>query len=633
MEDIIDILGYRRKISREVHVGGTALGGNNPIRIQTMTTTNTNNIDETVEQSIRAIDAGAEYIRITTQGKREAQSLGLIKGQIRQRGYRTPIIADIHFNPAVALEAAKYADKIRINPGNYADKSRSSASSVSDMEYEQELVRVEERFMDLLNLCKKNGVAIRIGVNHGSLSQRIMNRYGDTPEGMAHSAMEFLRICRRHNYHNLVVSMKSSNTRIMVQATRYLVKFMKAEGMNYPLHLGVTEAGEGEDGRIKSAVGIGALLVDGIGDTIRVSLTEEPENEIPVAKTLAYFFENWERIDFQIRPNGIAINPLEYCRRETFPINRIGGDNPPVVVADLSQTGEITLELLELWGWTFKQVNNKWYAADNAADYILVGSSSVSQIPNLKDLPLVGSEKCCAIKLVNKETFLLSETINTPFFIDASVEDVDKELMDKLENSKKAVLLLRGIPYQFHSIRNSIFYLLENNIKNPVVLAFSVDSSSAESFLLLSASIAGPLFLDGLGDGIMLSGYKDVEHKIIRETSFGILQASRVRISKTEFISCPGCGRTLFNLNETLRKVKEQTAHLKGLKIGVMGCIVNGPGEMADADYGYVGSGHGLVTLYRRKEVIKKNIPETQAVDELIALIKSNGDWIEARTS
>jgi (E)-4-hydroxy-3-methylbut-2-enyl-diphosphate synthase len=629
MEKIINILGYRRKITREVSIGETALGGSNPIRIQTMTTTNTNSIDETVEQSIRSIEAGADYIRITTQGKREAQSLALIKEKIRQRGYRTPIIADIHFNPAAALEAAKYADKIRINPGNYADKSRSSASSITDIEYEQELTRVEDRFIDLLNQCKQYEVAIRIGVNQGSLSKRIMNRYGDTPVGMAHSAMEFLRICRKHNYHNLVVSMKSSNTRVMVQATRYLVKFMQAEGMDYPLHLGVTEAGEGEDGRIKSAVGISALLIDGIGDTIRVSLTEEPENEIPVAKTLVNFFESWESHCCPVRPNAIAINPFEFNRRETLSIVKIGGNNHPVVVADLSQGGEITLEMLKLWGWTFQQNNNKWQAADNAADYILVGNSLVSRIPTPIGLPLVGNDKCCAIKLVNKETFLKSETYDNPFFLDIGIEEVDKELMDKLSNSKKAVLLLSGIPYQFHSIRNTILYLVENNIKNPLVFALRINPSSIESFLILSSAVAGPIFLDGLADGIMLSNSTDIGHKVIRETSFGILQASRVRISKTEFISCPGCGRTLFNLNETLRKVKERTSHLKGLKIGVMGCIVNGPGEMADADYGYVGSGHGLVTLYRRKEVVKRNIPENQAVDELIALIKNNADWVD----
>jgi len=596
-----------------------------------MTSTNTNNIKETVEQTIRAIEAGAEYIRITTQGVREAKSLEKVKTELRNKGYETPLIADIHFNPSAALEAAKFADKIRINPGNYSDKSRTSAVNFSVSDYEMDLHKAEERFLGLLKICKQNNVAIRIGVNHGSLSHRIMNRFGDTPEGMAHSAMEFLRICQKHDHHQLVVSMKSSNTRVMVQATRYLYKMMNDEGMNYPLHLGVTEAGEGEDGRIKSAVGIGALLIDGLGDTIRVSLTEEPEKEIPVAKLLVGVFKNWKNQKVTTIPKTIKVNPFQYNKRKTASILNIGGDNAPVVMANLSQQKQLDLKNIGEWGWTFNNTDGDWIAGENAADYFYTGEASMAHLPNPEGLPLVGftnNSRYRCFKL-NSSDFK-KDSPQEPYFIETDAKSLSIEQIKLLKNHPSAIIILKAdSPYEFYSLRNVLFSFIESDIKNPCIISFGFPEASPGKLQVESAAITGSLFLDGMGDGLILSAPEQITQKSIRSTTFGILQAARVRITRTEFISCPGCGRTLFNLNQTLRRVKEKTAHLKGLKIGVMGCIVNGPGEMADADYGYVGSGKGLVTLYRKKEVIQKNIPESQAVDKLIQLIKDNNDWVE----
>ncbi|MFP4556495.1 MAG: (E)-4-hydroxy-3-methylbut-2-enyl-diphosphate synthase [Bacteroidales bacterium] len=622
---------YKRKPTVEVAIGSSPLGGRNPIRLQTMTSTNTNDIDATVEQSVRAIEAGAEYIRITTQGVREAKSLEKIKNELREIGYKTPIIADIHFNPSAALEAAKYADKIRINPGNYSEKSRTSAFNLSASDYEAELLQAEERFLGLLEICRQNNVAIRIGVNHGSLSHRIMNRYGDTPEGMAHSAMEFIRICHKHNHHQLVVSMKSSNTRVMVQATRYLHKMMNDEGMSYPLHLGVTEAGEGEDGRIKSAVGIGALLVDGLGDTIRVSLTEDPEKEIPVAKLLVDLFKYWDNKKITITPKKIEVNPFEYNKRKTATLLNVGGENPPIVMADISQQNQQLIESIEEWGWTYSESTGEWSANEHAADYFYLGKASTTQIPHPEALPLVGNEKHCKHRCFDICSSDFSSSLqDQPFFIEVNVSSLKLEQLLLLKNHPSAIIILKaGSPYSFYNVRNTLFALIENDIENPCIISFNFPEESTSNLQIESAAIAGSLFLDGMGDGLMISASQHIAQKSIRAITFGILQAARVRITRTEFISCPGCGRTLFNLNETLRKVKEKTAHLKGLKIGVMGCIVNGPGEMADADYGYVGSGKGLVTLYRKKEVIQKNIPESQAVDKLIQLIKDNNDWVD----
>jgi (E)-4-hydroxy-3-methylbut-2-enyl-diphosphate synthase len=630
---LLNLSKYSRRVSREVNIGDIALGGKNPIRVQTMTTTNTNNIDLSVEQSIRAINAGAEYVRLTTQGVREAQSLGEIKQELRIKGYTTPLIADIHFNPAAALEATKYADKIRINPGNYSDKSRTSTFTHTDSEYEKDLETAEIRFLELLTACKMNGVAIRIGVNHGSLSQRIMSRYGDTPLGMAHSAMEFVRICNKHNHMQVVVSMKSSNTRVMVQATRYLVMMMKNEGIEYPLHLGVTEAGEGEDGRIKSAVGIGALLIDGIGDTIRVSLTEEPENEIPVAKCLTSLFENWKNNQIE-KPKSVPLNPFEFVRRKSNKILNIGGENVPVVIANLSNKSNLTTDAFESWGWYFHKDLNKWTSGDNAADYFVVDDNVHIQVPQSNTLPLIGYGSEFENKLINSDTFINSYIARTPpqsLFVKVNPYNISTELIDKLKTNPNAIVVLDAeSPYDFYATRNAFFKFIDQNLLNPCIVSLSVKDTDKEDFQIISSAILGPLLIDGLGDGIMILGKDDIPAEIVKSTSFGILQAARVRISKTEFISCPGCGRTLFSLNKTLKSVKDRTSHLKGLKIGIMGCIVNGPGEMADADYGYVGSGNGKVTLYRKREVVKKNIDEANAVDELIELIKANGDWIDA---
>lgn len=629
---IFNISGYKRKPTLSVRIGELELGGNNPIRLQTMTTTNTNNIKESVEQSIRAIQAGAELIRLTAQGVKEANNLALIKQEISEMGYNTPIVADIHFNSAVALEAAKYADKIRINPGNYSDKSRTSSTSFADSEYDDELERAENRFLELLKVCKQNNVAIRIGVNHGSLSQRIMNRYGDTPLGMAISAMEFVNFCHKNNYHKVVVSMKSSNTRVMVQATRCLVKLMAEKGLNYPLHLGVTEAGEGEDGRIKSAVGIGTLLVDGIGDTIRVSLTEEPENEIPVAKELVQLFNGWPKHQLETNQR-VPINPYEYNRRTTHPVLNIGGNHVPVVMANLSSNNPITSDTLEQWGWIFNEQTKEWQSTENSADYLFVGNNSTLEIECTKGLPIIGKNSKFEFQVFSREEFLSKlDKYEKTFFIKIKPNSIDEPLIGKLKESQLATLIVDiDDPYHFFSLRNALFKLIENGVKNPCILSCNLPNATPQNFQIVSSAIVGPLFIDGLGDGLMLSAPQNISTETIKTTLFGILQASRVRFSKTEFISCPGCGRTLFNLNQTLLKVKQRTAHLKGLKIGVMGCIVNGPGEMADADYGYVGSGAGKVSLYKQKEVVKKNVPEANAVDELIALIKANGDWVDAK--
>jgi (E)-4-hydroxy-3-methylbut-2-enyl-diphosphate synthase len=635
---------YQRKPTIEVNIGGIVLGGSNPIRVQTMTTTNTNQIEATVEQCISTIKAGAEYVRLTTQGVKEAQSLGLIKQELRNRGYSTPLIADIHFNPAAAIEAAKYAEKIRINPGNFSDKSRTSSFDFTENDYELELQRGEAKFLDLLAICKQNDVTIRIGVNHGSLSQRIMSRYGDTPLGMAHSAMEFVRICSKHNHHKVVVSMKSSNTRVMVQATRHLYIMMREESLNYPIHLGVTEAGEGEDGRIKSAVGIGALLVDGIGDTIRVSLTEEPANEIPVAQSLVSIFEQWEQ-SATPAVDAIPIDPFNYKRRATSPVENIGGDNPPIIMANIQS---LDTDSLRQWGWTYDIDSGNWKSEENAADYLYIKDTSPEGLENTHQLPLVGTNKLCKYQLIKLSEAIKQKSNTKLVFAEIDAVDITHDSIEMMKSLPKAALIITARDYiDFYALRNAIFRIITAGLTIPIVASLRLKNTDSASYQIQTSAIAGPLFIDGLADGLMLTvnqpinqpinqstnlptkGIRQVTQSSIRFTAFGILQASRVRITKTEFISCPGCGRTLFNLNQTLLKVKDRLAHLKGLKIGVMGCIVNGPGEMADADYGYVGSGPGKVTLYRKQEVVKKNIPEDNAVDELIELIKLNGDWVD----
>lgn len=629
---------FNRVKSREVTIGEVPLGGDNPIRIQSMTTTDTMDTEKTVEQSIRMIEAGCEYVRITAPSKKEAENLKAIKNSLREKGYKTPLVADIHFTPNAAEIAAKIVEKVRVNPGNYADKKKFENIEYTDDTYQKELERIEERFTPLVKICKEEGIAMRIGTNHGSLSDRILSRYGDTPEGMVESALEFLRICEKHDFKNIVLSMKASNTQVMVQAYRLLLIKMAEEGMNYPLHLGVTEAGDGEDGRIKSAVGIGTLLEDGIGDTIRVSLTEEPEAEIPVVKALAERYQN--RGNHKPIPaiSNNPINPYEYNRRSSREIINIGGKHHPIVFGDLSGREKITAASLFPFGYNYAVSLDKYNISDLACDYIFIGNNTVDfEIPGT--LGLVTSAKNWQ-KQTDKQRlyplFSVDDYLDTDFhspqlnFINARIEELSELFMETIENDPTAVLVIEtdnehGMAEQ----RRMFIELMNNECSSPVVIKRSYQELTDDKFQLYSATDIGALFIDGLGDGIWIDATNCGSKQFINSTSFGILQATRTRISKTEYISCPSCGRTLFDLQETTAKIRAKTNHLKGVKIGIMGCIVNGPGEMADADYGYVGTGPGKITLYKEKEVVRKNVPELEAVDALIDLIKQHGDWVE----
>jgi len=629
---------FNRVESREVTIGEIPLGGNNPIRIQSMTTTDTMDTEKTVEQSIRMIEAGCEYVRITAPSKKEAENLKAIKDALKAKGYNTPLIADIHFTPNAAEIAARLIEKVRVNPGNYADKKKFENIEYTDKTYQKELERIESRFTPLVKICKEEGIAMRIGTNHGSLSDRILSRYGDTPMGMVESALEFLRICEKHNFKNIVLSMKASNTLVMVQAYRLLLIKMAEEGMNYPLHLGVTEAGDGEDGRIKSAVGIGTLLEDGIGDTIRVSLTEEPEAEIPVAKALAERYE--KRGDHKAIPaiSYNPINPYEYNRRHSTEVINIGGKHHPIVFGDLSGREKITAASLFPFGYNYSVSLDKYNISDLACDYIFIGNNTVDfEIPGT--LGLVTSAKNWQQRTEKPRLyplFQVDEYLDTDFyspklnFIIARIEELSELFMETIENDPTAVLVIEtenehGMAEQ----RRMFIELMNNECSVPVVIKRNYNDLTDDKFQLYSATDIGALFIDGLGDGIWIDAANCGSKQFINSTSFGILQATRTRISKTEYISCPSCGRTLFDLQETTAKIRAKTNHLKGIKIGIMGCIVNGPGEMADADYGYVGTGPGKITLYKEKEVVRKNVPELEAVDALIDLIKQHGDWVE----
>lgn len=607
-----------------VSIGGMMLGNGYPIRVQTMATTNTNDTDATVNQCIRSVKAGAEFFRITAPSLKEAKNLAEIKEELLKKDIQIPLVADIHFNPEVALEAALHVEKVRINPGNFVDpRAKFDSFEYTDQEYIAELAKVEARFIPLLNLCRQRSVAIRIGVNHGSLSDRIMSRYGDTPAGMVESAMEFLRICHKHRFTNVVISMKASNTRIMVQSTRLLVNRMMEEKMVYPLHLGVTEAGEGDDGRIKSAVGIGTLLADGIGDTIRVSLTEDPEFEIPVAKKLVAYFEHRNTEPTIPEINNLPFDPFSYNRRRTRPIGIIGGNNPPVVIPNLSTKKSVNINDLAEWGWNYNSTIQEWSRTEQSADYLFFGEADASTIDKLKDLPIVTS-------IVNSIESIKDST--QPIFFSMDQSSLTDSLISKIKKRKNLVLLLNTSNTNGYADQRAAFVkLINSGVENPVIIQRDYIDSDIETFQLKSAADIGALIIDGLGDGVMISANK-ISQNIICSTAFSILQAARTRTTKTEYISCPGCGRTLFNLQETVAKIKTATGHLKGLKIGVMGCIVNGPGEMADADYGYVGMGNGKVSLYKGKEVQKKSISEDTAVEELINLIKENGDWKDSIT-
>lgn len=638
---------YKRYKTREVQIGDIPMGGNNPIRIQSMTTTDTMNTLATVEQTIRMVEAGCEYVRITAPSVNESNNLAEIKKELRKRGYNVPLVADIHFTPNAAEAAARIVEKVRVNPGNYADKKKFEQIDYTQSEYNAELERIRKKFEPLVKICKEYGTAMRIGTNHGSLSDRIMSWYGDTPLGMVESAMEFIRICEDLNYYNLVVSMKSSNAQVMVQAYRLLIETMAKEGMNYPLHLGVTEAGDGEDGRIKSAVGIGTLLEDGIGDTIRVSLTEEPEFEAPVAKALANRYKKREQESNKINSSKDEIslpsnfNPYEYKRRETRNIGIIGGHQVPVVIADLSELKlNEPLQLSQI-GYTYSALLDKYNMSDLAADIAYLGDEIPSyQFPGnlmkMYNYSTWNKIKANAagensVPLLNIDEFLQTNlSADQLKFVIAKASDLNIDLIKKLNSNKQTCLILEGDAHHTMPSQRSIFYkLLEEQLAIPVITKNSYGSISLDELQLYAATDFGALLIDGFSDGIWLSASKDISLRVLNSISFGILQASRTRISKTEYISCPSCGRTLFDLQETTQMIRSRTDHLKGIKIGIMGCIVNGPGEMADADYGYVGTGPGKITLYRGKEVVRKNVNTENAVDELIELIREDGNWIE----
>jgi len=634
-----NLYNYSRYKTKEVNIGDLPLGGNNPIRIQSMTTTDTMNTLATVEQSIRMIEAGCEYVRITAPSKNEAENLKNIKDELKKRGYNTPLIADIHFTPNAAIIAAKIVEKVRINPGNFVDKKKFQTIEYTDSEYLKEIDTLRLKFTPLVKVCKEYGTAMRIGTNHGSLSDRIMSRFGDTPEGMVESALEFVRICEDLNYSNIVLSMKSSNPQIMVYAYRLLVKKLEEEGMNYPLHLGVTEAGGGEDGRVKSALGIGTLLEDGLGDTIRVSLTEDPEFEIPVAQILANRYNdrsNHSKIESVLINNFDFFN---YSKRETYSVENIGNGNVPIVFADYSKIKITDKEDLKQIGYVYNKLTDKWILTDNASDFIYLND----EIKNL-ELPL-SLKKVYDFKvwsklkdfsksfpLLNADEYLEHNINSSIKFINVSDDQLNESLVKRLQIDTSAVLVLNtdnlnGMAEQ----RSTFFKLLNNNIKTPVIIKRSYKNISFDEIRLYSSTDFGSLLIDGFGDGIWLenNNYKKNSLQDINLLQFNILQAARARVTKTEYIACPSCGRTLFDLQKTTEMIRKRTLHLKGVKIAIMGCIVNGPGEMADADYGYVGSGIDKITLYRGKDIVKKNIKSAIAVDELIDLIKEDDIWME----
>ncbi|GGI27051.1 (E)-4-hydroxy-3-methylbut-2-enyl-diphosphate synthase [Pedobacter mendelii] len=638
---------YSRFLTREVNIGDIALGGHNPIRIQSMTTTDTMNTLATVEQTIRMVESGSEYVRITAPSIKEAENLANIKKELRSQGYNVPLIADIHFTPNAAEMAARIVEKVRVNPGNYADKKKFENIEYTQDAYNAELSRIYKKFIPLVKICKEYGTAMRIGTNHGSLSDRIMSHYGDTPRGMVESAMEFIRMCEDQNYFNLVISMKASNTQVMVQAYRLLVETMVKEGMNYPLHLGVTEAGDGEDGRIKSAVGIGTLLEDGLGDTIRVSLTEDPEFEAPVAKALAdRYLKRVESEKLKVESTYIAshpelvegqpstYNPYSYSRRVTAPVQHIGGHHHPVVMIDVSKENLKDPYFLSSVGYNYSAGFDKYNLADQACDLAYLGDNlpSFSFPGNLKQvynyntwLNLRDKNNCHP--LFSFEEF--SKTNVKDEFLNFVKVDANQFNILTIQQFNNVVLILETSANHGMAEQRAFFVALqEKNVQIPVIIKRTYKDLDADNLMLYSATDIGALFTDGFGDGIWIDA-QGQNLALINSTSFGILQATRTRISKTEYISCPSCGRTLFDLQETTQLIRSRTDHLKGLKIGIMGCIVNGPGEMADADYGYVGTGPDKITLYRGQEVVKKNVNTAFALDELIDIIKGDGNWVE----
>lgn len=618
----MDLFNYSRRKSSAVRIGATPLGGSNPIRIQSMTNTATQDTEACVAQAKRIADAGGEYVRLTTQGVKEAENLRNINAALRRDGYDVPLVADVHFNPKVADVAALYAEKVRINPGNYVDAARTFKHlEYTDEEYAAELQKIRGRFVPFLNICRENHTAIRIGVNHGSLSDRIMSRYGDTPEGMVESCMEFLRICVEEHFTDVVISIKASNTVVMVRTVRLLVQTMEREGMNFPLHLGVTEAGDGEDGRIKSALGIGALLADGLGDTIRVSLSEAPEAEIPVARKLADYIT--QRAGHAYIPAAMApdFNYLAPARRVTHAVRNIGGDSVPVVVAA-------------------RLDGNNGFDPQFLPDYVYTGhrlpTDPHPDVQYIVDADLwQGQPNTWPVFKADQLPFV-SACVSPLKFLFITYMGLNEEVLACLKYHPEIVLIAQSNHANRVGEHRALAHqLMCEGLSHPLIFFQHYSETEKEDFQLKAAADMGPLIFDGLCDGLFLfnlpgkQGEKPVSDLTTDATAFAILQAGRLRTSKTEYISCPGCGRTLYDLEQTIARIKAATGHLKGLKIGIMGCIVNGPGEMADADYGYVGAGRGRISLYKKKECIEKNIPEEEAVDKLIELIKANGEWSE----
>ena len=632
------LTNYERRLTRVVNIGEVPIGGSFPIRVQSMTTIDTMDTKGSVDQCIRMIESGCDYVRITAPSIKEAKNLAEIKNSLREKGFKTPLIADIHFTPNAAELAARIVEKVRINPGNYADKKKFSVIDYTESTYQAELDRIRAKFSPLVSICKEYGTAMRIGTNHGSLSDRILSRYGDTPLGMVESALEFIRICEDLNYFDLVLSMKSSNPQVMVQAYRLLVAKLKDEGLqSYPLHLGVTEAGEAEDGRIKSAVGIGTLLEDGLGDTVRVSLTEAPEAEAPVAKILIdQLIERKSPIDL-LPVKDSPIDPYRYTRRETFEVVNFGAQNVPRVIADFSNKKTIDIKSLKSVGHFYLSELDKWGMNDLGCDYVYTGDhvldfmlpNGLKQIVNYDLFQTLSKKDHIYPLLFENQLINLREVENHFSFIQINADKIEDKIIDQLKGLTQSIIILESFASNvFHSSRNVMIKFMKAGIQLPVVFKYHFGDFSEEAFRINLATNYGGLFIDGLGDGMLMSA-DDLDTKLINETVFGTLQAARTRITKTEYISCPSCGRTLFDLQETTAMIRKKTDHLKGIKIGIMGCIVNGPGEMADADYGYVGSGKGKITLYKGQEVIKKAVPTANALDELIKLIKDNGEWVD----
>ncbi|RFP66645.1 4-hydroxy-3-methylbut-2-en-1-yl diphosphate synthase [Hymenobacter lapidiphilus] len=664
---------YKRRLSREVKIGDLPMGGLNPIRVQSMTTVDTMDTLGSVEQTLRMVAAGCEYVRITAPSTKEAQNLLEIKKELRKRGCTVPLIADIHFTPNAAELAARIVEKVRVNPGNYADKKKFDLIEYTDASYAAEVDRIRERFRPLVQICKQYGTAMRIGTNHGSLSDRILSRYGDTPLGMVESALEFLRLCEEENYYDVVLSMKASNTQVMVQAYRLLVQKLDSEGLQpYPLHLGVTEAGEAEDGRIKSAVGIGTLLEDGLGDTVRVSLTEAPEAEAPVARMLINrYTHRAEETDPILAINSDSaislelladssslseansseynpINPFQYHRRDTHEVANFGGLNVPRVVTDLSRLPRLEYADLRAAGHLYSSFLDKFQMSDLGADYVYTGEQPVPfMLPNgLREIVthtawIDAGQRADHYPLLTLDSYMIDAPKLHPElnFLIVDRASLDRELLTHLRPERRVVLVLETTnAHAMPEMRQAFFALIEAGVTCPVLVRRIYPMSNPAQTQLDAATDVGGLLIDGLGDGISLCTdllpisdqemlLRDIDG--LNQLSFGILQAARTRMSKTEYISCPSCGRTLFDLQETTAMIRQRTDHLKGVKIGIMGCIVNGPGEMADADYGYVGVGKGKIALYRGQEVIKKSVPEAQAVDQLIDLMREDGRWVE----